>query len=138
MDGSDVTVLVSGLQYAMGIVVDYDSSRLYWAGHTTSRIQSSNTAGGDVRTVVQLPASTGPWGLTLHGNKLYWGNELAKSLQSSSKTGENVRTLYTAPNSIFHLTMTTRNLTRTRRNDCEGQACSGICVLTGMTFRCLG
>ena len=71
MDGSDVTVVVSDLQFPMGIAVDYDASLLYWTDYNANRIQSSNTAGGDIRGLVQLPASTGPWGLALHGNKLY-------------------------------------------------------------------
>ena len=138
MDGSDSNVIVSGLQYPAGIAVDFDASRLYWANQVADRMESRNLAGGDIRTIVQLSASTEPWGLALHGSKLYWGNDVAKTLQSSSKSEENVRTLYTSRNSLCHLTVVTGNVTRTRGNDCEGQACSSICVLAGMSFRCLG
>ena len=54
MDGSNATLLVSGLSWPSGIVVDYDASRLFWAAHPTNSIQSTNLAGGDIRMVVQL------------------------------------------------------------------------------------
>ena len=134
MDGSDVSIIVSSLDRPISVIDDYDASRLYWADHGANRTQSSNLAGGDIRTVIQLLTSTKPEGLAQHGNKLYWGNYATKSLQSSTKTGENVRTLNS---SVQPLTVATKNLSRARRNDCEGQACSGICVLTAKPFRCL-
>ena len=74
MDGSDATLVVSGLQLPKGIVIDYGSSRLFWVDELANKIQSSNLAGGDIRTVVQLSASANPQGIALYGNKLYCGN----------------------------------------------------------------
>ena len=48
MDGSDMTLIVSGLESPAGIVIDNEASRLYWADRVANVIQSSNLAGGDI------------------------------------------------------------------------------------------
>ena len=137
MDGSNPMPLITGLLDPHGIVIDFSVSRLFWAEAGLNAIQSSNLAGGDIRKIVTLPASSGPVGLAIHGNKLYWGTHTSKLLQSSTKTGENIRTLYTSASLIEQVTLATKNLTRTRRNHCDGQSCLGVCVLTTTAHRCL-
>ena len=137
MDGTNSVQVVGGLKGPKGIAVDHDLSRLFWADNSLHIIQSSNLAGGDLRTIVQLPDKSWPWGVAVHGNKLYWGNFGPESLSSSTKTGENVRTLYTAKSGPMHLTLTTRSLNRTRMNECDENSCSSLCVLTSTASRCL-
>ena len=137
IDGLNSVQVVGGQLDPKGIAVDHDVSRLFWAVNSLHRIQSSNLAGGDVRTIVQLPGKSWPWGVAIHGNKLYWGNFGPESLQSSTKTGENVRTIYTGKSGPMHLTLTTTSLNRTRVNHCDEDSCSSLCVLTSTASRCL-
>ena len=73
MDGSNAVQLFYGLGEPIGIAIDFSISCLLWTELNTNAIRSSNLAGRDVRTVVQLPANSSPTGLAIHGNKLYFG-----------------------------------------------------------------
>ena len=142
MDGSNSVQIVgpnARLVYPGGILVDRESSSIFWTDHDTNRIQSSGWDGQNVRTLVQLEKDTGPWGIGLHNGRIYWGNWKAKSLQSSDLSGQDIRTVYGGSFGIWKLTVATADdpPSRTRPNHCEGQICSKICLLTPSAYRCL-
>ena len=141
MDGSDMVRLID-CNGPLGIIIDYDTSRIFWTEQGNNRILSSNLNGTDVRSVVALPTGTTPYGIAIHNNELYWGNWNDRSLQRSSKTGEHIRTLFRGAKNenIRHLCTlctTSRNFPTSRPNHCEAQNCSNICVLTATAFRCI-
>ena len=136
MDGSDRVQIVTGLGTPIGLAIDYDGSRLFWAEFSGNKVCSSNLDGSDIRTIVQLAAGVGPCGIALHGNQIYWGNYYGMSVQSSLKAGQNVKMLYKGTSYVQHLATATRNLSVTRPNPCKGRYCSDICVLTVTSFRC--
>ena len=139
MDGTAPMEVITGLKTAAGVVVDSSSpqQRLFWVDHNATRIQSGKLDGTDIQTVAQLPPSSRPWGIAVRNDQLLWGNYGSKSIQVSSKSGENLRTLYSGTFKINHLALAMANPIQTRRNHCEGQSCSGICVLSTNYFRCL-
>ena len=136
MDGSNVEDVVTGLSIPAGIAIDPVASRLFWVDYDMNKVQSSRLDGHDVHLVTQL--SSRPWGIAVDSSgRLFWGTYDSKLLQTSETTGINMRTLHTATHSIQHLTMAGPGPVQTRQNHCEGQNCSGICVLTATSFRCL-
>ena len=138
MDGTNVVEIINGLSTAAGVAIDLNSLRLFWSDYNTNKVQSSNLDGTDVQQVAQLPSGSGPWGIAVNKDRLYWGNWDSKSLQVSTKTGQDLQTLYNGAHNIQHLTVATSNPKQTRPNHCEGQSCSGICVLNKTSFRCIG
>ena len=138
MDGSDLVEIVPGLNHPVGIVVDYDSRRLFWTEFAKHTIHSSNFHGTDVRLVVQLKDKAGPHGIAIHKKRLFWGNHLSHSLQSSDKAGQHVRTLYNGKKAVYQLIVRIQNPVQTWVNHCEWQDCSGgICVLNRNSYRCV-
>ena len=138
MDGSSPVTLVSGVQYPVGVTIDFASRRLYWTEYYSHKIQSSNLDGRDVRLVVQLPSGSGPWGIAVVNNRIYWGNVGNNKLQSCNKTGQDVQTLYTENGDIRDITIVPApDQPSSRKNDCEGRNCSKLCVLSPSSYRCL-
>ena len=136
MDGSSPSKLVAGLFNPYGIVIDFQMSKLFWADADTSKIQSSNLDGSDVRTIIRHVAW--PHGMVFVGNRLYWGTSGMNQMQSSTKKGTDIRTHYTDTDDIKYVTVVPDIERPTNRpNHCLGQQCSGICVLTTNSYKCL-
>ena len=137
-DGSDGITLVSGLQTPCGIAIDFLERRIYWADRGTNRIQSCDTQGHGIRTVVQLlPGDYQPWGIALRNDTVYWGNYNVKAFQSGRKSGQDVRSVYNGDYIRMLTIVPPSGLPTNRTNHCKGSRCSGICVLTTNSFRCL-
>ena len=138
MDGTDTNVIVNDLGKPGGIALDHDFNRLFWVEYETHKLRSSNINGGEVQEILQLSKDSGPWGITLTGGRIYWGNYSNKTLQSCTKSGQDAQILYEAPHGINQLAFVNSGRDRiNRKNDCEGQSCSNICVLNSKSFRCL-
>ena len=135
MDGTNLVEIVPHLGHPTGIAIDYDSSRLYWVDCSTNKVQSSNLEGTDVELVAQSEGC--PWGIAVNSGSIFWGTYTSKSLQTSDKAGQDVRTLFDGTHGIQHLTVAAPSPVQTRKNHCEGQICSGICVLTADSFSCI-
>ena len=135
MNATKTVQIVRGLEFPRGIAIDYSSSRLFWADQNTNKVQSSNLDGSDVETVKIFPMGTQPYGITLTGENIYVGNQ--HSFRVMSKHDYSMRTVWNTYWSCEHLASTSvANRPRTRRNDCEGQSCSGVCVLIEASFGC--
>ena len=136
MDGSGSAVLVLGLNWPIGITIDYDSSRLCWVELGSHKIQSSALKGEDLRTIV-VDLDAAPFGIATMRNRVYWSTENPDKVHSVNKAGEDVRTLYHGANNIKLLILPTSNLPRNRQNHCEYTKCTRICVLTATFARCI-
>ena len=135
MDGSNPIRIVTALGEPCGIIIDYHSSRLYWADLGTKEIQSSNLEGGDIVTVITL--QVGPYGIALLGDKLYWGHYQSNAVQSCSTSGTGLRTVHDGTTITWQFTVPAWGLSRNRTDHCEQHTCSNVCVLTPTSFRCL-
>lgn len=76
MDGSSVETLVtSGLQYPLGIVLDVSDGKMYWADRDTGKIQHANLDGTDVEDVLTDLDRPKELAIDVVGAKLYWAEE---------------------------------------------------------------
>lgn len=137
MDGTNVQAIVTGLDIPAGIIFDYHSGRLYWADHGFRKLQSSNMDGGDRHDVFTTPEGHLPWGIALHRERLYWSYRHNHNVQSINLSGGVARTLFQGKSTIQHLTITASDYQRDRVNDCEGNNCTNVCVLSVTSFRCM-
>ena len=146
MDGREVVQVLSGLDHPVGITIDVDDSRLLWSEYGAHKICFSALNGTEIHVLASRetdthnggPAVRYPWGIALHNDYVYWGNFHDSTLQRCSKWGgSEVETLLRGQGHVQQLTTTKWNFPRTRPNDCEGQICSHICVLTRSSHRCV-
>ena len=134
-DGSSPTGIVAGAQAAHGIQIDFQSRRLYWAEWFDSRIRSSNLDGGEVLTV---NGNSRPFGISLVGSRIFWSDYLGE-LRSMLKSGREILNVRETSGMYIpaHIAATDWNLPKNRPNHCASQDCSGLCVLTRTSFKCL-
>ena len=135
MDGTNPGTFVSGVGRVHGLVVDFESSRLYWAEKFAKKIQSCSLDGGEVLTVAEV--SSQPLGIAFVDQMLFWSLEEEGKVESMEKGGGEVRSVYNGTHQDFHhLTSPDVVLRRNRKNPCGRQACKGVCVLNS-TFHLL-
>ena len=138
MDGANRTMIVTGLTEPDGIVIDFKSSRLYWADLQTPKIQSSTLQGDDLQTLAHL--TLGPYGIAVLYDRVYWsrGYYGYGDVQSSTKRGQDITIIvYTGRFEIRNLAVPAYTPITDRPNHCENQNCSNVCVLAAKSFRCL-
>ena len=135
MDGSNLATFVTGLSSPAGVVIDHTSQRLYWADAGAGVIQYSSLNDGEAVVTVNQTSSA-PWGIALSGQRLYWSLKDENQVSSSAKVGGDICIMYTGSDPITHLVENSM-LPSNRANDCRGQTCDGLCVLTATSFTCL-
>ena len=139
MDDSNVTEIVTGLEYPYGIAIDFKESRLYWAEHEGDKIKSSDLNGKDVRTVLDTNHYE-PWGIAVHGDRLYFSTTNSQTVAScNNMDGSDARTEVTFVTSVSGISVADKaSQPQPRSNPCANQPCSHICVLSSSTsFRCV-
>ena len=138
MDGSNSRTLATGLVGPRGMTIDVTSERFYGTERNSFTISSINLDGQGLRSLVQLPTGSNPYGMAVYGDRIYWGKAGDKKLQSSTKDGKDVQTLYTDAQDIHHLVIVPSvEQPANRVNHCVGRNCSKLCVLTPTSYRCL-
>ena len=139
LDGSEVSVIVTGRSYPAGIAIDFQRSHIYWTVGGEDRVKSSDMEGNDVQTVIQLPADSGTYGIALYGNRIYVRNWSSKKVQSFTTAGEDPQDLHTNTNHLYHLAIISARPHHpiNRTNHCENRGCSKVCVLTRTAFKCV-
>ena len=93
LDGTNRPVNITLSNYKQppnSLVIDFVSSRLFWAG--TSMIQTSDLKGGN-RSTVYKTMSIRPNALSLYGDILYWAERMKKRITMCTTTGMNIGTL---------------------------------------------
>ena len=136
MDGSNHTTIVAGWGIAVGITIDTHSSKLYWANYADDEIQSCGLDGSGIETVAKL--SSAPLGMAMVDQRLYWGLHNEKRVESRATTGGNISSFYCdGAGKILQLTSADWSLQVNQTNQCEGQTCVGVCVLSRTNFRCM-
>ncbi len=166
MDGTSRTVLHStGLSTVYGLTLDYANQILYWADYNNNRIEKS-FANGSNRVLVTSTAIINPWTITFYDGILYWTvwnqNSLYKLNLStpsivtrivnvgSDPYGIHVVTEERQPEGMLIMLQASHNasyfilslfIIHTAYNDCLGNNCSHICVLSASHashgYRCL-
>ena len=140
LDGSNATLIITGVINVRSIVVDNDDGRIYWTSNTRNVIESSDLEGGDMRTLVEFLGSPAPAGLVMHRNLLYIGHWVARSIQSVDKyTGGNLTTICSLSGQTREIAIidTGANQYASDDNPCEGSGCSYLCVTARDSYRCL-
>ena len=132
-DGSSPAGIVQGAHGAHGIQIDFQYRRLYWTEYLNNRIRSSNLDGGDVVIVVHTLSR--PYGIALFGQRVYWGE--IGGVRSSLKSGMEIRDEFTGTGITRHFVVPNSNPPKNRQNHCENRNCSGVCVLSRTSFKCL-
>ena len=136
MDGSSESTFVAGVGRVHGLVVDFESSRLYWAEKFAWKIQSCSLADGG--KIVDVAAASGqPWGIAVVGQMVYWSLEEEGKVESMGKDGSDVLTVYNGTQDFHHLASPDVVLPVNRTNPCEWQSCVGVCVLSSTSYTCL-
>ena len=105
MDGSKASTVVSDLGDLGGLVIDFQSSRLYWTEWNTMKIQSSSLDGSKVVTLAHALKDR-PFGIALIHERLFWSLPFANALQSSNTDGSEIRTVYNGTTGIRYLSVT--------------------------------
>lgn len=73
MNSSNQKVIVVNTGNAIGLAVDFEMRRLFWAETKTSTVMSSDLRGLNKKVIVQKLNGV-PIGLTLHRDFVYWSN----------------------------------------------------------------
>ena len=142
MDGANPVILTTGLSFSEGITIDFHKSRLYWTCGgfgQDNKIESSDMDGTDMKTVLELPEDSWPWGIILFEDRIFWTNYITRKLENGAKTGQDIRLLHSANKGLHQLVVLPRpNISTNRKNHCENQDCSNrVCVLTPASFKCV-
>ena len=145
MDLSNKTRLL----YTTGgsLAIDIPAGRIYWTQY--SSINSANLEGGDTITFRRCSSlwECAHSGIGLSNGVIYFGGGtgpggiggVVLSIDTLAAEGSTQTVFYT-PSTILDLTIfdpTERLGTGLRRNSCEGQPCSHLCVLANKSFKCL-
>jgi len=91
IDGTDRTIIVSGLSISQGIYVDQDNNYLYWIDRGTDKIQRSNLDGTNVIDLV-TSGLTDPQGIFVDiiNNKIYWVDFTLGNIKRCDTNGSNI------------------------------------------------
>ena len=138
MDGSNASVIATGLSYPCGIAIDFQASRIYWTVAEESRVESGDMQGKNVQRVKQFPSGSWTFGIAVYGNRIYVTNYSLQKLQSFNTAGQDLQEVHTDTNNLLHLAVISTRPDRpnTRANSCEYHGCSKVCVLTRTAFKC--
>ena len=145
MSGDQVVDIGTNLDKVTGVAFDDQNSRLYWALFRKPMIQSvSLKEGHGRREIVSRDlrnSSASIHGLCVIHGRLFWTSSQERYLQTQSRAGSSVRTLYIGAWGMRHLVSSVPPPSASgsvqRLNPCEGMYCSGICVLNGISAKCV-
>ena len=87
LNGTNRQVIVNNLQSPNSLVIDFKTSRLYWAG--ASVIQTSDRKGENISTVYTTRIRR-PTALSLYDNILYWAEWMKRRITMYSTSGMNI------------------------------------------------
>ena len=87
LDGTHRSVIVSSKFKPNSLVLDFITSRLYWAG--ASVIRTSDLKGENISTVYNTK-SVRPTALSLYDNILYWAEWVNKTIAMCTTIGMNI------------------------------------------------
>jgi len=97
LDGADRNTYLDNVGRVSGLVIDFDSSRLYWANLDHRNIESVDLATGGDRHVI-ISGLVRPYGLTQFRDFIYWTDQATRTIERAHKaTGQNrTRIQYTS------------------------------------------
>ena len=99
LDGTNVELLVTGLDSPSGITLDVGGGKMYWTDIGTSKIQRANLDGSNVEDLLTMGVVFTPVEIALDtaGNKMYWTESTLADfmIQRADLDGSNVELLVT-------------------------------------------
>ena len=98
LDGSQVEDLARGLGVQVGIALDVDRERMYWADSETDKVQSSGLDGTNVRDVISGGGAPRCIVLHLEEQKMYWTGLGTHTIYRANLDGGCVETILAAYN----------------------------------------
>jgi sugar lactone lactonase YvrE len=87
LDGSEQTILVTGLGNGRGVALDLAGGQMYWSEFTAGRIRRANLDGSGVTTLLQRLTSPLHVALDLAGGKIYWSGYYAGQILRANLDG---------------------------------------------------
>ena len=97
LDGTNVEILVTGLDWPSGIALDIAGGKMYWTDlRGTNKIQRSNLDGTQVENLVTNADGVGAprdIALDVAGGKMYWTDGVTDKIQRSNLDGTQVEDL---------------------------------------------
>jgi len=91
LDGADRMTYLDDLGRVSGLVIDFDSSRLYWADLDRHNIESVDLTTGSDRRVI-LSDLVRPYGLTQFRDFIYWTDQGTRTIERAHKVSGQNRT----------------------------------------------
>jgi sugar lactone lactonase YvrE len=87
LDGSEQTILVTGLRSGRGVALDLAGGQMYWSELAAGRIRRANLDGSGVTTLLQGLTSPLHVALDLAGGKIYWSDLYAGQILRANLNG---------------------------------------------------
>ncbi|KAK4886602.1 hypothetical protein RN001_002873 [Aquatica leii] len=129
MDGSDRKTLIMNTKHAIGLTLDYEGKRLYWAETGTLSILSSDLNGLD-KQVIMKDGVRKPAGLTMYQNFIYWSDEVTGDIFQIDKTNiSHCNKIYSMSESVTDL-LILHSSRQKGHNQCYNNngGCSHLCL----------
>lgn len=87
MDGSNRTVIITGLKRPNDLTIDFKKRLLYFVDTENNVIERANLDGTNRTVIVQMPKITAkPFALTLFEDFIYWSDWVLNSIERANKT----------------------------------------------------
>lgn len=131
MDGKNAKIILSkpSVQWANGIAIDFQASRVYWVDAGKNHIASVNLDGGDFKVVLSnINQLHHPFAVGIHKNLMYWDDWKTKSVYLADKnTGKGINQIKSSMSGAMDLKVFSRTL-RTGNNSCSTSNCTHLCA----------
>jgi low density lipoprotein receptor-related protein 5/6 len=132
MDGSDLISIISNANHAVGLTIDADTRKLYWAQDSQPRIEMSDFDGKKRQTLitadVEMPFA--PHSLTVFHDFIYWSDWNTGTVEKAHKiTGQN-RSLIHSNLEYVTSVIAFHSSRQTGSNQCRTNngGCSHLCL----------
>ncbi len=76
----------------IGIALDVDRGKIYWAGSWSGKIQRADLDGQNVEVLFD-PIAREPHGIALYLDKIYWTDWMKGTIQRADRNGQNIEVL---------------------------------------------
>jgi sugar lactone lactonase YvrE len=98
LDGSEQTILVTGLRGSRGVALDLAGGRMYWSDWTAGDIRRANLDGSGVTTLINGLVDPDVVALDIAGGKMYWASINAGQILRANVDGSGKEILVRDPN----------------------------------------
>uniref|UniRef100_A0A182YL08 EGF-like domain-containing protein n=1 Tax=Anopheles stephensi TaxID=30069 RepID=A0A182YL08_ANOST len=146
MDGGDLLTIISGANHAIGLTLDPDTRRLYWARQTSpTGIESADWDGKRRTRLVMADAADSnrfvPVALTIYQDWVYWADWTTDEIGRANKTTGDNRTIVHSNLKYTYALLAFHAGRQSGSNQCRTNngGCTHLCLAQGqrkMTCAC--